>query len=350
MKMISLAMIIALSAGCNFKMMGSTEVGVMVTNLPPSLGGGISEELVPPGKFKLYPYYKDIYVIDTGVRSMSWAVQPTLDERTALNTRAADGNEVDLDVTLQYHVMPTRAREYLTEIGPDYNLAEEAVSSWARSHIRTALGELDTNEFYDNRRRYEQSSKAVALLNKDLEKFGIVIDAVIFDQHHFDPNYQALLNERQKTQQDAEREKNNMETQRAESKKRLEEANSKYNGLVAKAQGEASARKAKADAYFIAKKDEAEATLIEGTNEAEAIRLQIDALQKHGGENLVRLEFGKALLASPAEFIVIQSGVANNGSGQLNFLDQNELLDQMQLITTTTGEDPAEIPKQEGKE
>ena len=57
--------------GCQVKKMGSTEVGVMVTNLPPSLGGGISEIVIPSGKVKIYPWFKDLYTVDTGVKAMS---------------------------------------------------------------------------------------------------------------------------------------------------------------------------------------------------------------------------------------------------------------------------------------
>ena len=96
-----LLLLVFMSVGCKAKTLSSTEVGIMVTNLPGILGGGIKEDVVPSGETKIYPLWNSMYVVDCAVASVSWGQTGRGDDKThndSINTRGADGNEVQLDI------------------------------------------------------------------------------------------------------------------------------------------------------------------------------------------------------------------------------------------------------------
>jgi regulator of protease activity HflC (stomatin/prohibitin superfamily) len=334
--------------GCKVKQLSSTEIGIQVVKMPDFVGGGIKEELIAPGSLKIYPFWSLIYVMDTQIQSYSWAGKghgdsPDIDE--TINTRAADGNEVNLSMTLQYHFMPDKVLEFLWEIG-DAQGGQEAVSNWARSHIRTYLGFLKTEEFYDSK-RYQQCDVVKASLNRDLERFGIRVDKVIFDEHAFDENYQKLIDSAKESEQKAQGKANEVKTKEADWKMQLQTAIGQVNQMIAEADGRKRQVIATADAYFEARKNEAEAIKVSGEKEVEGIKKQIAALQQSGGENIVRLEYGQALLKSRSHFLVLPGG----GDGfNLNTTNYNDLLRTMgaaSLAPNPPANQEAAAPKKE---
>jgi regulator of protease activity HflC (stomatin/prohibitin superfamily) len=324
-------------SGCfKVRQLSSTEFGIKVVKLPDFMGGGIKDEIIQPGSFKVYMPWTSIYPMDVQLQSYTWAGvgrgdTANVDER--INTRAADGNEVHLGMTLQYHLIPTKVRDFLCQVGESGADGEEAVQHWARSHIRTYLGFLRTEEFYDNVRRYQQCDVAKSSLNRDLEKYGIFVDKVIFDEHSFAPEYQKLIDAAKEAEQQAQGKANEVKTKEADWKMQLQTAIGQFNQLVADANGRKRQKIIAADAYFEAKKNEAEAIKVAGEKEVEGIAKQIEALRQAGGENVVRLEYGMALLESPAHFIVLPGNNGTGGGFNLNTTNYNDLLSTMGLVS-----------------
>ena len=334
--LVALLFTLALSmTGCKARQLGPTELGIKVVKLPAFCGGGVKDEIIPPGSFKVYAFWTSIYPIDTQIQSYTWSGVGQGDDQKKderINTRAADGNEVHLQITVQYHRDPTMIKTVLTDLGQSDQASEDAIQCWSRSHIRTYLGMLETDEYYNNIRRYEQCDITKAALNRDLNKFGIVVDRVIFDQHSFATEYQNLIDEARQTEQQAQGKANEVKTKEADWLKQLQTANGTYNQRVADANGRKRQKIATTDAYYTSKKNEAEAIRVAGANEVAGIQKQIQALQQAGGENVVRLEYGLALLRSPAHFFVLPGG---SGSENLNFntTNYNQLLRDMGLAS-----------------
>ena len=339
--------------GCKMKQLGSTDFGMKVTHLPDPFGGPSDKEsdIVQPGQLVFYPPWVTIYTMDTQLQSYTWAGlgkgdTPNTDER--INTRASDGNEVHLGMTVQYHLMPTKIHDFLWLLGQGDKEAKEAVQNWCRSHIRTYLGLLQTEQFYDNTQRYEKCDLAKASLNRELEFFGVHIDKVIFDEHTFAPKYQELIDKAKQAEQNAQGKANEVKTKEADWKMQFQKACGDFNQLVAEANGRKRQKIATADAYFTAKENDSKAVMAAGEAEVAGIQKQITALRQPGGENIVRLEYGKALLESPARFIVLPGNGNGNGSGfNLTTTNNNDLLKTMGMLSLAPKPQPSpETPAQ----
>ncbi len=199
-KLITLALflfaVLAGTSGC-YQTMDTTEVGLVYKKLPFALGG--FKGRVEPGNMALYcPLWTTIHVLDTRVMSLTWASrgQGNFPNRNdSLNTRAMDGNQVWLDITVQFFIDPTKVNLVLTGLGANRDSVQNIVTAYARSQIRTSLGELYTDHFYDNKLRYDKTGKVKAEMNKALNPVGIKIDAVLLDDHRFDAAYQKKIDQ-----------------------------------------------------------------------------------------------------------------------------------------------------------
>ncbi len=201
------------------------------------------------------------------------------------------------------------------------------------------MGMLRTEDFYSNGPRYQQCDEAKAALNRDLNKFGIIVDRVIPDQHTFAAEYQQLIDQAKQAEQQAQAKTNEVKTKEADWLMQFQTAQGQYNQVVAEAEGKKRQKIASADAYFEARKNEAEAIRISGENEVAGITRQIEALQQAGGENIVRLEYGKSLLESQARFWILPGG---EGSENMNFntTNYNQLLKDLGMVSLSPQPQP----------
>ncbi|MFH1211125.1 MAG: SPFH domain-containing protein [archaeon] len=324
--------------GCA-KSLNSTEYAAVYKRLPWNLGG--YSGTIKPGSFFAYsPFWTDVYVIDTKVTSISYAGRgkgdnPSIND--AMNTRAFDGNEIWLEITIQYHRNPLKIREIIEAVGHKAAYSAEAVEAFARGKIRAHLGELLTEHFYDNKLRYEKIGDVVTDLNKILDQYGLVVDNVILDNHRFTPTYQSIIDDGKKTDQAAQEAKNNIETVRSDKKRALQDMIAKVNKQVEDAKGKYKQAQFAGDAYVQQKKNEAEAIVVQGKNEAQATVNQINALKQAGSDAVVRLVIGKELMKSQAPFILINSG--DNKSGlNLTKTDYNDMLEKFGIISFSNGD------------
>src|SRR5262249_48660323 len=121
----------------------------------------------------------------------------------ALSVQSSDGDRVLVDLNLLYRVHPGDAHRLLQDSGPGDNHVT-VLKNLAADRLRALFGELHTEEFYDSRRRYEQSRTALEALRAALSpRFIDVIDVQIQDVA-FDPKYDEKIKEKKLADQNAE--------------------------------------------------------------------------------------------------------------------------------------------------
>ena len=345
---VPLLLLMAFSAGCGMKKLSSTEIGAVYKKLPGKLGG--FKKVVEPGDFIMwFPVTTEIYIIDTLQMSSRYAGSPQSPkadaEDYALNTRAFDGNEVDLETTIRYHIMGEIIRKdpeaFLSIVKPDKKFIKDLTKAFSRSKIRMSFGEIRTNEFYNNDKRYGKVAQSQEVLDKSLNPYAIKVDDVILDGHSFQGEYQNVINQARTMEQKAQEQKNAIETIKSNKKKEIQEEIGRVNQAIAEADGELEQARLRGDAYYTAKEKEAERIMIEGKNRVAAIQKNIEALQKQGGEDLVRLDVAEALIKSKAVFYIIPGQGAGSGSLNVAKTDYNQLLEQLGKLGIA-GETPAQ--------
>lgn len=345
--------------GCAMKTMGSTEIGVVVKELPKFLGGGIQKEILKSGEMTIYCFlWTSVYELDTRVFSRSYAGAGTGDNplvNDAANTRANDGNEIWLSYTNQFKIIPEKAEDILRYIGEEFDRKDnvetvvdkatgykayerkngpgsinQVFEAYSRSKIRLTLGEINTANFYDNKLRYEKTDLAKWIINQEVERFGLTVVNLNLDKHEFDTEYQGKINDTKQWEEKAEGQARAIDAMRAQKSAELQKTIGTVNKQIADADGYVEQTKNSADTYFITKENEAMAILKEGENEVTAIKNNIAALNRPGGHKMVRMKIAESIVKSGAPFFVVdqggKGGTGGGGSLNLNTFDVNQVL------------------------
>jgi len=338
--------------------MGPTQVGLKYRNLPPKIGpvqvGGIASQIIEPGQLAVLMPWDTLYVFDTSVKDISWPSsskpEDTGRNESFLNTRALDGNEVALAVTVRYRINP-ESKTLITlvnEVARSDGDVRQLVAAVARADIRAYMNQLRTAEFLDEQSRYRAIDAVRESISRRLLVLGISLERVILDDFRFDralednsvdSSYQEKISEIQKLQQDTERERSRIETVRAKKKQEFNQVQASINRAIAEADGYKKQAAFQGDAYFEGRSNEAKGILALGKAEVEGLVQQIKALEGPGGRAILRLEIAKQLLAAKPNFVVLNG----SSSMQVQKLDTNELLRQLGLTE-------ALIPENKNKE
>ncbi|MFC1617598.1 prohibitin family protein [Candidatus Margulisiibacteriota bacterium] len=322
-----LTFLLLFNAGCTFwYKTSSTEIGVKVNKLKSFLGkNAVSERIAEPSRLHAwFPFVYDFYVFDTSIQTieMSYDISTgDLQDRDDLLFKTIDGNDISLDIVIQYQIVASKAPYILQYIAPNNKeLKYWFIRSFARSLPRDIFGELKTEEFYEQLKRQEKAQKVKTVLNKILEPYGIIVHNVLSRDYRFNPAYQKAIEDKKVADQLVEKNRSAKRATVEEYRKKLEEAKGEVNKLIAEVDGEYEKSKLEADAYYFQQETIAKAILFEANVESQAILAKNKALAAAGGEILVKLEMAKALKDKKIIVIPTQGGM------NLKTMNFNELI------------------------
>ena len=149
LKVVALLFICASFSACDFgwTQLGATEYGVKFRKLPPFMGGGLADKVVPPGELVLLFPWDSVYKIDTSVKDISWGSKSSSHRGGFVYTRALDGNEVALAVTVRYKVKTDKKSllNMVNNVAVNNKQVENLVIAVARADMRTFMNELRTS-------------------------------------------------------------------------------------------------------------------------------------------------------------------------------------------------------------
>lgn len=308
-----------------------TEVGVLLNNL-----NGKVEVIDSAGTHIYNGITSTFYTLDKTRQTVEMVARPNRDGTRGgdyIKLKTVDGSNVDLDLTIQYEIVPTLDNIALIvrDSGTGDAYKEKWVRDYSRSICRNAFGELTNEGFYDAVSRNEKAVLALEELNRRLGPHGIKITNVIPGNFYFNEKYEQKIKEKKLADQSVEEEEAKaraaeqvMERMRVVADKEKDVALATFKGamreLVVTAQAEAERAKKEADAYavrvridaeaeFYRLKQDADAILATKKAEAEGIAQMAKALEGEGGLNLVKMEYAAKLkdMTITGQPFVIQS-------------------------------------------
>ena len=347
--LLALALIVTVS-GCDtgLQNMGATEYGVKFRRLPPIIGGGVGgpNSVASPLETVVVLPWESIYRFDTSPQYLSWGRGMAegagqLVQSEDVHTRARDGNEAALKLTVRYRVSPEPSSlvKLVQEVARNDEDVRALVVSAVSSEIRTQMNKLRTAEFRDDKKRNDTVDEALKATRATLSQWGIEVEAINLKQYRFvrllkdgseDTSYQDRLRDIQEKEQDIEGERSRIETVRAKKRTEYSQAESTYNARVSEAKGYKEQSTYQGDSYFAAKANEAKAITAEGNAEVEGMRKQIAALSGKGGKAMLRLEVAKQLAQADPKFVAVAQGA--NGALDLSKTDTNQLIQQLGIV------------------
>jgi hypothetical protein len=325
--------------------MGTTEYGVRFRKLPPIVGGGVggAASVASPLETVVVLPWESIYRFDTSPQYLSWGrgmgdAAGQLVQAEDVHTRARDGNEAALKLTVRYRISPEQKSlvKLVQEAARSNEEVRRLVISVVRSEIRTHMNKLRTAEFRDDKKRNDTVDEALASTRDTLSPWGIDVEAINLKQYRFvrllqdgneDTSYQDRLRDIQEKEQDIEGERTRIETVRGKKKTEYSQAESTYNARVAEARGYKEQSTYQGDSFYAAKGNEAKAITAEGNAEIEGLRKQIAALSGKGGKAMLRLEVAKQLAKADPKFVAVNQG--GTGALDLSKTDMNQLIQQL---------------------
>jgi len=315
-----------LLSGCWPHQAGPTEVGVRTVKLGIFKKKGVDQTYYAPGKTYFFmPIINDWNTFDTKLQTMEMTFDPKrgdLRARDDLLFKTIDGNDISLDVIIQYRIDPTKAPYILQNVAQDdFLLRQKIIRTVVRSVPRDIFGELQTEGFYISGQRQEKAEKVQDALNAILGPMGVIIAKVSTKDYRFPPAYQQAIEDRKVADQQAEKNKSQAKAAEEEYRRKVADAQGKVNNRVAAADGEFERSKLEADAYFQQQESIAKAITAEGIADAKGIKAMNVALGGSGGEVLVKLRIAEALKGKKIYLLPMSEGGIN-----LKTTDINDLL------------------------
>ncbi len=322
-------------SGCFVYSIGPNDVGVK-TNKTFIGGKGVQEDIGVPGTIKFYsPFLNEWNSFNKQTQILEMTADVSRGDRRSrddMRFKTIDGNDISLDITIQYHIDQAKAPYILQHVARDDDeLKEVIVRTIARSKPRDIFGELNTEEFYDAVSRTAQAEVARDKLNAIMEPYGIVIEEVLTGDYRFNPPYQQAIEDKKVADQQVEKNKSAAKAAEEEYIRKVEEARGEVAKMTAEADGNFEVAKIEVDAYYEQQQNLAEAIEAEGRAEAEGITKMNEALSGSGGEAMVKLKIAEAL--NGKKIIMLPIG---GGGLDLRTTDINALL-QLYGIEKLTG-------------
>lgn len=345
--------------GCKldpFEALGPTEHGVKFSALPPLLGGGIEDQVYGPRQKVMMMPWEQLYRMDTGLQTLTWGGLGEGDNKDVqdfVHTRAIDGNEVALAMTVTYRVVPEKLGYVVQHVGVTSSDIRRLVTTLARADIRTEMNFLRTEDFSTTERQ-KKVHRVKEKMNEQLGPEGIEIVDVIYEKGLFyrqkadgsvDSSYQDQMNETEQTHQRTEQERNRLKTVEEEMKQKFTVAEGEFYRVREQADGQLRQAEQRASAKYDALKRDADRVMAVGVSELEGMKREIAALSGPGGRAIVRREIAKGLTESDPKMVVLEgSDSRQGGSIDVNRLDANELMHQLGLTEAAQPPPPARAP------
>jgi len=314
------------SPACLPRSTDANEVGVKFCKI---FCGSNKVETVEPGRtIFVMPFINDWYTLDISMQDFYMTRDAETGDRRRrddLLFKTKEGNNISQDVVMTWKIDFRQAQRIIEEVGPDIeHIKEKIVRPIARSVVRDYFSMLNSDEYYEGQRRFEEAKNATIALKKKFAPYGIIIDQVNPRAYQFeDPKYQEAINAAKVAGQDLEKYLLEKDSQGEFGKKERQGQIGASNQTIAEAGGSSGSVRHQADATYEERKNEASAILSEKEAEAKAIKKLNDAMASRGGETSVKMEYARNF---HPENITVLPCAEGTGGITVQRLDLNDLI------------------------
>lgn len=312
---------VLLNSGFVFKV-SSTEVAVKVNKL--GFNQGIEEKVYGPGTYFYAPFLTEWYVFDTRVKNINMSIDKKgyMGLRNDLKFKTIDGNDISLDITITYRIIPSKVNHIVDQIAiSNKNLENYIIRTIVRSRPRDIFGLLTTEEFYVSSKRTEQAQLVREELNRILNPYGVIVEQVWTRSYRFNESYMQAIQEKLVAEQQKLQNIAATKATHEEYARKNEEAVGDVNRMKAKVDGEFIQGQIQSDAYYMRQKNRALAEEAEGIAESEAIREMNKAFNLKGASLMAQLKIAESL--KNKKILLLPKG---EGHIDFNSTDVNQLI------------------------
>ena len=319
------ALLLSASA-CTFHSTDSNEVGVLTRKFALIGPAGVQPEVYQPGATYVFmAFATDWATYKTNTQNLEMVADPKRGDRGGrddLEFKTHDGNDISVDVTISWRIDPAKAPHLLKSVGGSTTVVKEKlVRPLVRSLVRDVLNSMTSEEFYVSEKRGNKADEARERLVAAAAPEGVIIERVLFGEHHFGKKYEEVIHDKKLAEQTAEQMVSEGKAAEQKALGKLAEARGQVEQKLAKARGSLGQVKLEADAELFRAKTRAEAIKAEKAARAQGVRKQNEALAGQGGRTLVKLRIAEALEGKQILFVP-----GGGKAGSLQTTNVNDLI------------------------
>lgn len=259
-----IAVLLIFGVGLNTLSAGLVSIPPNERGLVLNLFTGVRLPTLTPGVHFIMPVIENVRRYSIGQETYTMSKETSEGEvqgDDSVTARTSDGQEVFVDASVTYRINPETPIELLTRF-PNNDWKGLLIRPQARSIIYNRVSIYKVEEVYSTKRAELQKTIEDEMRTK-LAENGIILEAFLLRNVTFNAEYAKSVEEKQIAQQNAERAKFLVESERQEAER-----------VRVQAQG-------RADAAVTAAKGEAEARVIQAKAEAESLELIAEQLRNN---------------------------------------------------------------------
>lgn len=288
---------------------------------------GLQERVLHTGTHFIVPGYERVHIFPTDLQTLDMSEhgeKSTSGRSTeAIRIQTSDGYRVTVDASVLYRIVDPYT--VITKVGPGKLYEDSVVIPRSDKALRKALGELNSEEFYQGPKRIHQTKVAFDSLKPELAEKGIELVKILVRRISYDPAYQHQIEQRKIQDQMVFKNRAESAAAKEEAHKREMVSTGQAAVQVEREKGSREVAQILSDANLYRRTKAAEGELLERTAQATGTELNNRALQGAGAQALVAQRMADLLRG--VKVIVVPS----SGPGSTNPLNMGELLRQFEV-------------------
>lgn len=312
---------------CSSVYVGPAEIGIRQVNL--GSGSGIHKEPLRTGVHFVVPGYERVHIFPTELQSLDKTARSEHSQhehgRTteAIHIQTSDGYQVTVDASILYRIRDPYL--VITKVGPGKLYEDSLVIPRSDQALRKALGELNSEEFYQGPKRLLQTKQAFEALKPELEQKGIELVKILVRRITYDQAYQHQIEQRKIQDQVVFKNHAEQAAAKEDAHKRQVISAGQAAIRVELEKGKREVAQILADADLYRRQRAAEGDLLVKTAQAQGTELENRALEGAGAQSMVGQRLADVLKGIK---VVI---VPSTGQGGTNPLNIGDLLRQFEV-------------------
>lgn len=210
--------------------------------------GGTTGQVLQPGFNTKLPIIDDIVPLNTKKISYEtaeeekWKGSDATYKDYPVDTYTSDGQGLDMTYTIRFSIDPMKAVWVVNNIGNENAVVEQIVKNQSRSVVREVPTGFTAAELYSDEGQASAQNEITSRLRPVFEENGLFLDAFLIRKPGFDPEYLAVLEQKQRAEETVKVKEHEAQAALFERNKRISEAEgeAKAQELLSKAASEMS--------------------------------------------------------------------------------------------------------------
>ena|SRR5688500_11370010 len=192
--------------------------------------GEVQEETLDPGLHYVFPVLNQVTDMDARVRSLR------VEGYTAASKEQQD---LFMNMTLNYHIIPERASEIVEKIGTDFEA--KIIMPRFLDIPKSITDDYATTVVLNS--RDEIRSRSIEALSKAIEEYGFVVDTINIENFAYSAEYNAEIEAKQRAEQQVQTERQILAQKEIQAEQAVVQARGQADARIEAARGEAEANR-----------------------------------------------------------------------------------------------------------